>query len=388
MSDRILVIDDDVDFADFVRKVAESCGYEVRTTTSPGEFRQWARDWQPTHVILDLVMPEVDGVEILRFLAADLCSARVLIMSGYDGRVVEAARRIGTERGLDIVGTLQKPLRARELRSLLEKIRLGEDRVTEEALCQALDHGDIRPYYQPKLDLHSWQPAGFEALVRWHHSGRGNIPPGEFVPVAEASGHIDQLSEAVATQAMAQMGEWHGQGIEARVAINLSSLNLHEEALADRLDLLCRQSGVREDHITFEVTESAAMADPLRALDILTRLRLKGFKLSIDDFGTGYSSLVQLHRLPFSELKIDRSFVHHCDHEREARIIVKAMIDLAHNLDMSVVAEGVETEEELHTVAALGCDVVQGYALAEPMEASVAVAWLAEWASSHSSPAC
>jgi EAL domain-containing protein (putative c-di-GMP-specific phosphodiesterase class I) len=383
MTDRLLVIDDEKDFAEFVGKVAEQAGYEVRVTTRPEEFRKAFRQWHPSHIILDLVMPEVDGVEMLRFLAGELSAARIMIMSGFDARVVDAARRIGAERGLDIVGTLTKPLRARELREVLERNHSDEDLVSERTLQEALKNGEIEPVYQPKVDLHSWRPVGFEALVRWRHSRRGTIPPNEFVPLAESSGHIDELSKAVTTSAVSQLGQWQHQGLDVHVAINLSGKNLHEEALADRLDKLCRTVGVREDSITFEVTETAAMADPLRALDILTRLRIKGFKLSIDDFGTGYSSLVQLHRLPFSELKIDQSFVRECDASKEARIIVKTMIELAHNLDMSAVAEGVETEEVLHTLAGLGCDTVQGFALAKPMDARAVPSWLHQWSSSQ-----
>ncbi|MBC7954037.1 MAG: EAL domain-containing response regulator [Rhodospirillaceae bacterium] len=383
MSDRLLVIDDEPDFANFVARVAESCAYEVRTTDNPTEFRALCTQWRPSHIILDLVMPEADGVELLRYLAGVLCSARIWIMSGFDGRVVDAARRIGTERGLDIVGTLQKPMRAKELRAVLEQHHTEETVVTVEALEEALGRGEILPFYQPKVVLNSLQPVGFEALARWQHSSQGTICPDRFIPVAEASGQIDALSETVTRQAVSQMGEWKGMGIEARVAINLSAHNLHEEALADRLNALCRHVGVPEESITIEITETAAMAEPLRALDILTRLRIKGFKLSIDDFGTGFSSLVQLHRLPFSELKIDQSFVKECDSSREARIIVKTMIELAHNLDMSVVAEGVETEAVLQTLADLGCDVGQGYALARPMGAGSVPAWLAQWAARH-----
>ena len=354
MSDRLLIIDDEPEFSTFVRKVAEGCGYEVRTTTDPTEFCRLAREWHPTHIFLDLVMPQVDGVEILRFLAGDLSAARIFIMSGFDARVVDAARRLGTERGLDIGGTLQKPLRAKELATVLEGNHSEEDSVTESALGQAIACGDIVPYYQPKVDLHTWNPAGFEALVRWRHASRGTILPDKFVPMAETSGRIDALSRTIASQAVSQVGEWLEHGIDVNVAINLSALNLHEESLADRLDALCHDMGVPEDHITFEVTETAAMAEPLRALDILTRLRIKGFKLSIDDFGTGYSSLVQLYRLPFSELKIDKQFVQECVRSREAQVIVKAMIELAHNLEMSAVAEGVESEEILHILAGLG----------------------------------
>ncbi|MBX9634775.1 MAG: EAL domain-containing response regulator [Magnetospirillum sp.] len=384
MSDRLLVIDDEPGFATFVARVAESCGYDVRTTGNPAEFRRLCAEWRPTHIILDLVMPETDGVELLRYLAGVLSTARIWIMSGFDGRVVDAARRIGTERGLDIIGTLQKPMRAKELRQILDERHSEGDVVTEATLGAALDNGDILPFYQPKVVLETLQPVGFEALARWQHVSQGTICPDRFIPVAEASGQIDALSETVTRQAVSQMGEWKGLGIEAAVAINLSAHNLHEEALADRLDQLCRGFGVAEERITIEITESAAMAEPLRALDILTRLRIKGFKLSIDDFGTGFSSLVQLHRLPFSELKIDQSFVQECNRSREARIIVKTMIELAHNLEMSAVAEGVETEDVMQTLGDLGCDVVQGYVLAHPMGAERVPAWLAQWAAAHS----
>ncbi len=377
MSNRLLIIDDERDFSSFIERVAAACGYEVRATVEPEEFHRWSREWQPSHIIVDLVMPKVDGVEILRFLAGERSEARIMIMSGFDGRVVEAARRIGTERGLNIVATLQKPLRAAEVRAVLEQQR-GADEVSAATLTDALAHGEILPYYQPKLDLQSWTPVGFEALARWH-GAHGIIQPDQFVPLAEASGHIDELSEIVTTRAIAQVGEWRRNGIDTAVAINLSGHNLHEEALADRLHAMCRAAAVPGEAITFEITESAAMADPLRALDILTRLRIKGFKLAIDDFGTGYSSLVQLHRMPFSELKIDKSFAQECGRSAEARLIVKTIIDLAHNLNMTVVAEGVENDEVLHLLAALECDVIQGYALARPMQASAVPAWLADW---------
>jgi len=383
MSDRLLVIDDEPGFAQFVARVADSSGYSVRITESPVEFRRLCTEWRPTHIILDLVMPEADGVELLRYLAGVLCSSKIWIMSGFDGRVVDAARRIGTERGLDIVGTLQKPMRAKQLKAILDGHHTEENSVTEEALEEALDKGDIMPFYQPKVVLRSLQPVGFEALARWKHARQGTISPDRFIQMAEATGHIDALSETVTRQAVSQLGEWKQQGIEAQMAINLSAHNLHEEALADRLDTLCKSNGVSEDQITIEITETAAMAEPLRALDILTRLRIKGFKLSIDDFGTGFSSLVQLHRLPFSELKIDQSFVKECSRSREARIIVKTMIELAHNLEMSAVAEGVETEEVMNTLGELGCDVVQGYVLARPMESAMVPAWLAQWDAAH-----
>lgn len=377
--DRLLVMDDEAEYAAFVRKVAEGCGYDAKTTDNPDEFNNLVKEWRPTHIVLDLAMPQADGVEVLRWLAGQACRARIMIMSGFDTRVLDAARRLGMERGLDIIGSLQKPIRAKDLRTLLEQSHSAEAEVTEETLEEALAAGEITPVYQPKVDLQSWQPVGFEALLRWQHGQRGPIPPDEFIPLAEANGQIDRLTEAVTARALVQVRQWHELGIDTDLAINLSAHNLDDESLADRIELLCWATGANKERITFEVTETAAMADPVRGLDILTRLRIKGFRLSIDDFGTGYSSLVQLHRLPFSELKVDKSFVAECDRSPEARVIVKTMIDLAHNLGMSVVGEGVETEEIAQTLAELGCDIAQGYAIAKPMEAQHVPAWLSRW---------
>ena len=379
MGDRLLIMVDEKEFASFVGKVAESAGYEVRMTDDPAVFRTLLAEWEPSHIALDLAMPQADGVEMLRFLAGQGCRAQIVIMSGFDNRVVEAAQRLGMERGLAIVGALQKPVRAKDLRVLLDSRRHATNTVSEASLDLALDAGEITPFYQPKVDLQSWRPIGFEALVRWHHAQLGTIDPDSFVPMAEASGQIERLTEAVTTRAMVQSRQWRQQGIETELAINLSAHSLDDEGLADRLETMCWATGAPKEHISFEVTETAAMADPVRGLDILTRLRIKGFRLSIDDFGTGYSSLVQLHRLPFSELKIDRSFVAECDRSAEARVIVKTIVDLAHNLGMSVVGEGVETDGIARTLSEMGCDIGQGYAIAKPMEPSAVPGWLERW---------
>ncbi len=386
MSDRLLILDDEPQFAAFVAKVAEACGYDVRCTEQPDAFRGLLSEWQPTHIALDLAMPHTDGIEMLRFLAGEDSRARILIMSGFDSRVLDAARRLGTERGLSIMGSVQKPIRARDLRAILDENRTATGVLDKNSLDQALAAGDITAFYQPKVDLHTWRPVGFEALVRWRHAQRGMIPPEQFVPLAEATGLIDRLTETVTTRALIQSRQWEETGLALDIAINLSAISLNEEDLADRIEMICWATGAKKEHITFEVTETVAMADPVRGLDILTRLRIKGFKLSIDDFGTGYSSLVQLHRLPFSELKIDRSFVAECDHSSEARTIVKTMIDLAHNLGMSAVGEGVETEDVAQTLGELGCDVGQGYAIARPMEAQLVPVWLARWSKGARGP--
>lgn len=376
MTNRLLIIDDEKEFGAFVAKMALSVGYKVKLTNTPQEFKAVAADWTPTLVALDLQMPEVDGVELLRHLAATHSSARIVIMSGVDGRVLDAARRVGVERGLDIAGTITKPVRASTLKDMLEGFRIAApDQLDEPALTQAIADGDLFLQYQPKVSLRDGTLHGVEALVRWRHAARGIVPPDQFIPLAEASELIDDLSRTVFTQAIIQQRKWSEQGLDLQVAINLSPLNLHRENLADDIAALCHEHTVPTARITIEITETAAMNDALQALDTLTRLRLKGFKLSIDDFGTGFSSLTRLQRLPVTEIKVDQSFVKECLVSRDAFAIVKTVIDLARNMGLTSVAEGIETDEHYRTVAELGCDLGQGYGIGKPMMADSLKLW-------------
>lgn len=382
MDNSLLVIDDEPEFGSFVRRVAEATGYKVRTTIHAHEFRRLVQEWKPTHITLDLAMPEADGVELLRELAAAGNKSSIVIVSGFDTRVMEAARRLGLERGLNIVGTLSKPIRAKELRDMLAAQRI--DAVTLDTVRQALDDNAIYAVYQPKVEVSSQRTVGFEALARWRTNNGHSVSPDRFVPVAETGCVIDQLSTSILNQAIGHVHTWSDAGMEMHMAINLSGRNLHDESLADRIDSLCADMNVPRHHITLEVTETAAMTDAVRGLDILTRLRLKGFNLSIDDFGTGYSSLVQLLRLPFSEVKIDRSFVKDCHISSEARTIVRTIIELAHNLSMSVVAEGVEEDKAMEILGDYGCDLAQGFAISRPLPAEDVPNWLSYWQGQHS----
>jgi EAL domain-containing protein (putative c-di-GMP-specific phosphodiesterase class I) len=246
---------------------------------------------------------------------------------------------------------------------------------TPTILRDGLAGGELILHYQPKADIATGEVRGVEALVRWAHPSRGAIPPGEFLPFAEKEGLVDRLTRFVVDTALAQVSAWRQQGFECPVSINLSAHCVHDLDLPDRLSAACERLDVPTSHVTLELTETAAMEDGPRAIDILTRLRLKGFELSIDDFGTGYSSLVQLHRLPFCELKLDRAFIRECDTGREALVIVRAMIDLAHNLGLRACAEGVETEAVARTLETLGCDSLQGFHFARPMRAELVPGW-------------
>jgi EAL domain-containing protein (putative c-di-GMP-specific phosphodiesterase class I) len=252
-------------------------------------------------------------------------------------------------------------------------------------LARAIANDELRLNYQPKVTLTSGVVTGVEALVRWQHPTRGLLAPDDFVPIAERSDQIGELTRWVMRTAVAQWRRWREHGLEISVAVNFSARNLDEIDTPDVLERLCRSLDVPCAQFIIEITETATASDEIKMMDIATRLRLKGFRISIDDFGTGYSSLVQLQRLPFSEMKIDKSFVIQCATSRESLVIVKSIIDLAHNLNLKVVAEGVETLEVLELLRRLGCDLVQGYYVGRPMDGQRLPAWISEWVASQRS---
>jgi EAL domain-containing protein (putative c-di-GMP-specific phosphodiesterase class I) len=241
----------------------------------------------------------------------------------------------------------------------------------------AIQRDELSLVFQPKVEIASRRLAGVEALCRWRHPALGEIEPGLFVPLAERFGGIDQLTDWLVRSGLKQWGRWKEQGLKTNLAFNVSPLSLRDLYFPDYLHRLCLVENVPPDCITIEVTEGATQhLVPL--LDTLTRFRLKGMSLSLDDFGTGYSSLLQLRQLPYNELKIDKCFVAEATSSREGRLIVKAIVDLAHGLGLSTTAEGVEDEETLALLAEFGCERAQGYLIARPMKGSELAPWLVE----------
>ncbi len=244
-------------------------------------------------------------------------------------------------------------------------------------LRAAIGSEAVHLHFQPKLDLSSGRVSGVEALARWHHPTRGWVAPIDFIKVAEESGLIRSLTDHVIASGIAAVSRLHHIGHEIGLALNLSTQDLFDELLADRIERRLEQFGVPADMLTMEITESSLLVDGPRTSATIERLHRIGLHLSIDDFGTGYSSLSYLRKLPVSELKIDRSFVTDLLTEHQDDVIVRSTIDLGHNLGMSVVAEGVESEAVVERLRAMGCDVVQGFGIARPMPLGALESWLA-----------
>jgi EAL domain-containing protein (putative c-di-GMP-specific phosphodiesterase class I) len=246
-------------------------------------------------------------------------------------------------------------------------------------LRQATSARELRLYLQPKIHLQTGQVVAAEALLRWQHPQRGLVMPGEFIPFAEQTGFIRQLTAWVIDAAARAAHNAHARGVDLRISVNLSARDLMDQDLPAKLMAVLQQYGTRPQSLCLEITESAIMDDPQRAMLTLEHLRKLGFWLSIDDFGTGYSSLAYLKRLAVDELKIDKSFVMAMERDLDDAKIVRSTIELAHNLGLTVVAEGIETARTWKLLAALGCDEGQGYYIARPMPEDQLLGWLAQW---------
>ena len=328
--------------------VAEQLGFEVRTTGEADKFISLNRDFNPTVVILDLHMPQADGIEVLRRLADDKCRAGILVVSGADSRVLGSAERLGANRGLNMLGAMQKPVQLQELRGKLGDAKLAQRKFTPADLEQAIAKEQLLVLFLPKVAVHDnggWSVEGSEALVRWDHPELGILMPDEFIPMAEDTGLIKPLTGFVLNETIEQLRRWHDLGLDLNVAVNVAAQLLEDLEFPDQVSKVLAQHDVESSKLILEITESAAMGDRQTSMDVLTRLRLKGIELASDDFGTGYSSLRQLFYMPFSELKIDASFVLEVAESNDARTMVETMVTLAHNLGMSACCEGVETQE-------------------------------------------
>jgi EAL domain-containing protein (putative c-di-GMP-specific phosphodiesterase class I) len=243
-------------------------------------------------------------------------------------------------------------------------------------LRRAIEGNELVLHYQPKAYTSTGQVCGVEALVRWQHPEHGLLGPMEFIPLAEENGLIEALTHTVLDAALAQCRRWHDDGLDLPVAVNIAARSLLDAAFTDDVDRLLIMHRLPPQMLTLELTESAIIADPTRALDVMSRLRQLGVRLSIDDFGTGYSSMAHLRTLPVSELKIDRSFVMHMRTHLSDEAIVRALLGLAQSLDLEVVAEGVEDNETWSALRELGCTITQGYFLSRPLPADALVEWM------------
>lgn len=372
--DRLLIIDDDQGVRKFLASASRRLKYDVATAADRDTVIRKLDTFDPSTILLDLQMPGQDGVQILKLLKEKHTNSRVVLMSGLDTRTLETATSIGQILGLNMAGSLSKPILIGDLRRKLRKARCDASSIDAAQIEQAIDRGEFFPSYQPKVvcenDAH-WAISEVEVLARWHRPDAEIVLPGAFIEIAEEAGLLPKLTDSLLRQSVRQLREWDEHGIELGASVNLSASLLNNPTFPEELEQIMREHGVDNERLTLELTESAITQNASLAMEILSRLRIKGFGLSIDDFGTGYSSLEQLYRMPFNELKIDRFLVRDIGTRREAATIVEAIIMLAHKLEIGVCAEGVEDRETVKFLLEAGCDKMQGYYFGRPSTAKI-----------------
>ena len=385
-SRRLLIVDDDARVCRLVKRVSEGIGFNTFATDKPTDFPIAYQGFRPDVIVLDLQMGQSDGVELLRYLADQRAEEAIVLMSGVDQRIIDTAARLGKSLGLNVVNVLHKPIDINVLRTELGP--LAEGTITlgpggplhEKDLERAILENHITVHYQPKIALKSGRVTGVEALVRWRQNSDELIPPDRFIPLAEKTGLIDALTQRVLETSLADARTWSEKWPELTLAVNLSPSMLSNLELPDRIASIVRSYELDPGRLILEVTESGAMESPDQTMEILARLRLKGVQLSIDDFGAGHSSLLQLYRLPYGELKIERSFVIDALDSQEAATIIHATIELGHRLGLKVVAEGVEDKLTAEWLAQLQCDIGQGNFFSVPLPSVEFLAWMDAWA--------
>ena len=387
---RVLLVDDDVFMLQLLKEMLQKLGIHNIFTATDGKAALTIMDGAnlPMQLLIcDLNMPGMDGIEFFRHLAARRFPGWLIISSGSDTRLLKTVGNLLEAHHLRILDILHKPLKQSQLLNALIKVaestptdnNLYLQKLSPEEVRTGILEGQVETYFQPQVSVTDGQITGAECLARWRHPTKGIVPPLAFISVAEEHGLIDALTMVIFRKAMQHHGEWTRQGHNLKISINVSMDNLDRLDLPEQFADITRQEGVDIKNVMLEMTESRLMSNLTASLDIITRLRLKGFGLSIDDFGTGYSSMEKLHQLPFTELKIDRAFVFGAGGDAAARAIMDLSVQMGRALDMRVVAEGAETREDWDLVTASGCDELQGYVVSKPMPAAEFINWKKNW---------
>ncbi len=387
---QILVLDDELLMLKLHAQTLARLGFNLVTTAQSGEEALARMDQNGTHpdlILLDLTMPSMDGIIFIRRLVDRAFKGRLILVSGEEERVRRTVEKLAEAHQIRVLGHLGKPLEEEKLAALLRKWRppSGTFEITwkktysAEDVRKAVENLELTVHYQPKVAIRTGEFVGVEALVRWRHPKDGLVSPLQFVGVAEANGLIYPLTCFVFSTAMSQSAVWRAGGLSVCMAVNLSVDALETVDFATFAHEQATRAGMPTKDVIVEVTESRIMRDLRAPLEVLTRLHLMRFQLSIDDFGTGYSSLAQLQDIPFSELKIDRSFVHRGNIDQTVRTMYSTCLGLSKQLKMITVAEGVEDHHDWKFVTASECEIAQGYFVGRAMPPEAILPWAAKW---------
>lgn len=372
---KITAVDDDPFFLHFIEDKFQEIGVSnVNLFSDPnlGLESLIVKSEFSDLVLVDLQMPEIDGIAFLKLLGDAGYKGQVIVISGFESKVLHMAESIAKQRNLAILGQLTKPFSAVQLNGLvdraLSRILAAENselaatvgnynpdefEINDESLC---------PVIQPQVCLDNESIIGYEILSRLKSSDGSIIYPSQFISDFEENGRISEFNKVLFRSSLARMAKYEN----VNFSMNLSMRDLNSHRIVDDIDSLLNEFGVQANRLTIEITETCLVDNLLTAQEIATRLRLLGCSLAIDDYGTGYSTMKQLTEFPFRELKIDRQYIANCHNHEENQIIIRSTVEMAKALGMKTVAEGVETKQELEFVREAGVEIVQGYYFSKP----------------------
>ena len=376
---RLLIVDDDRELCDILVEFLGRSYNCVALDSAESALATLATE-RFDLIMTDIAMPGMNGLEMVRQITSEAPDAVIIMVSGQ--RTIEFAVQAMRAGAFDYI---TKPFELSEViavvrRGLDHRKRIGDlsgtkpDQRTKELLA-AIDKQEFVLHYQPQVQVETGRFSGAEALLRWNHSRLGLLPPRDFVPLAEKTGAIIPLGDLILRSACAQARQWYDRGLrDFRVAVNVSPQQLRQATFPNVVERTIQEAGLPATYLEAEVTETSFIHDAEPAIQILTKLREMGIRIAIDDFGTGYSSLSYLKRLPIDSVKLDASFVKNATTDPDDAALVMAIITLAHNLKLKVIAEGIETEEQLALLRLLRCDEGQGYLFGAPVTPEVLTA--------------
>lgn len=370
-SDLMLILDRDTESLGILRTVADRLGCDRIEVESAEGLREILAVRRPTIAVLAVDCIDADGLAILQSLAQNGARPATLLVGSVGARVLVSAKRAVQSHGLPVVGVAARPLDAAAAEQLLTPYLSAAPPIPLDELERAFDDNELILQYQPKIEIasHELKVQGVEALIRWVHPRRGLLDARSFIAAVDEHELMMRLTDFVMTEALRQVGQWRARDLHLDMVVNLNPRLVRDRAFPDRLEVLLHEYEVPAQQLILDVTESPSEADRDLMLDVFTRLRILGIGLSLDNFGSGMSSLTELYRMPFSEVKVDHSLIADVSREPDAMLIVQAIAQLAHTLQLSVCAEGVETRQVLEFVRKVGFDTAQGRFFSGPVSA-------------------
>lgn len=341
-------------------------------------------------VFCDLEMEGMDGIEFIRRAAEENLAQAIVIASAAETEVIDTVSRMIQAHDIKLLGSIKKPFTSERVYELIQlyikssqsssakpfKRQNNAVSMTPEDVYKALENQEFIPFYQPKINIQTGCYTGVEALARWQHPEFGLISPAVFIPIIEEHGWDHELTQSILNQSLIDCKSWRQLGYDLSIAVNVTTKLINDNQFADFVKSNLAKAGLPSERLIIEITESSVLQNSANSLETVSRLRLQKVQIAVDDFGTGFSSLEQLSKAPFNQLKLDRAFIQDIDFANKNRVIVAHTIDLAKQLNLLTVAEGVEREEEVEVLSELGADEIQGFFFAKPMPNLELLSWL------------